>query len=88
MSQERLVRRAWRTLVVWKGQGSCSMRWPSFSPEPSLAGAIYLSWRCIVERPVSVNALHRALPPHTPEWIVILLNAGQGGADRASHQHA
>ncbi|WP_439650096.1 DUF1403 family protein [Gymnodinialimonas mytili] len=33
---------------------------PGDNPGP--AGEIYLSWRRAVERPVSVQALHRALP--------------------------
>ncbi len=49
---------------------------PGDSPGP--AGEVYLSWRRAIERPVSVNALHRALPDLEPEQIAIWLDAGQG----------
>lgn len=42
------------------------------------AGDIYLSWRRAIERPVSVKALHRALPLLEPEIIAAWLDAGQG----------
>ena len=45
---------------------------------PGPAGDIYLSWRRAVERPVSVMALHRALPEIEPEQIAMWLDAGQG----------
>ncbi len=49
---------------------------PGDSPGPS--GEVYLSWRRAIERPVSVNALHRALPDLEPEQIATWLYAGQG----------
>ncbi|WP_299154235.1 DUF1403 family protein [uncultured Tateyamaria sp.] len=49
---------------------------PGDSPGP--AGEVYLSWRRAIERPVSVNALHRALPELQPEQIATWLDAGQG----------
>jgi hypothetical protein len=49
---------------------------PGDSPGP--AGEVYLSWRRAIERPVSVNALHRALPDLEPEQIAMWLDAGQG----------
>ena len=49
---------------------------PGDNPGP--AGDIYLSWRRAVERPVSVKALHRALPDLEPELIAVWLDAGQG----------
>lgn len=49
---------------------------PGDSPGP--AGEVYLSWRRAIERPVSVNALHRALPNLEPEKIATWLDAGQG----------
>lgn len=49
---------------------------PGDSPGP--AGETYLSWRRAIERPVSVNALHRALPDLEPELIAVWLDAGQG----------
>lgn len=42
------------------------------------AGEVFLSWRRVVERPVSVRALHRALPRETPEQIATWLEAGAG----------
>lgn len=45
---------------------------------PGLAGEIYLSWRRAIDRPVLVNALHRALPDLDPELIATWLDAGQG----------
>jgi len=49
---------------------------PGDSPGP--AGEVYLSWRRVVERPVSVKALQRALPDLEPESIAMWLDAGQG----------
>ncbi|WP_299733376.1 DUF1403 family protein [uncultured Tateyamaria sp.] len=49
---------------------------PNDSPGP--AGEVYLSWRRAIERPVSVNALHRALSDLQPEQIATWLDAGQG----------
>lgn len=49
---------------------------PGDSPGP--AGAVYLSWRRAVERPVSVKALHRALPELDTEQLAVWLDAGQG----------
>jgi hypothetical protein len=56
---------------------------PEDTPGP--AGEVFLSWRRAVERPVSVKALHRALPTLAPEQIADWLDgrgprgAGQGG---------
>lgn len=49
---------------------------PGDSPGP--AGEVYLSWRRVVERPVSVKVLHRALSNLEPEKVAIWLDAGQG----------
>ena len=49
---------------------------PGDSPGP--AGEVYLSWRRAIERPVSVNALHRTLPDLEPEQIATWRDAGQG----------
>ncbi len=55
---------------------------PGDSPGP--AGEVYLSWRRAIERPVSVDALHRALPDLEPDQIATWLDgcdprgAGQG----------
>ncbi len=49
---------------------------PGDNPGP--AGQVYLSWRRAIERPVSVIALHRALPDLEPDDIATWLDAGQG----------
>ncbi|MDD9727601.1 DUF1403 family protein [Roseovarius sp. SK2] len=49
---------------------------PGDSPGP--AGEIYLSWQRAVQRPVSVKALHRAMPDLEPEKIATWLSAGRG----------
>ena len=49
---------------------------PGDSPGP--AGEITLSWQRAVERPVSVKALHRALPDFDADQIAIWSDAGQG----------
>lgn len=46
--------------------------------QPGPAGEAYLAWRRAVERPVSVKALHRALPAHPPEQVAEWLDMGQG----------
>lgn len=45
---------------------------------PGPAGETYLAWRRAVERPVSIGALHRALPQMRPEQIAAWLDAGKG----------
>ena len=45
---------------------------------PGPAGETYLSWRRAVERPVSVKALHRALPRIEAGQLAEWLDAGQG----------
>ncbi len=53
--------------------------------QPGPAGAVYLSWRQAVALPVSVKALHRALPSVEPDQIAVWLDecdprgARQGG---------
>ena len=49
---------------------------PGDSPGP--AGKVYLSWRRAIERPMSVNALHRALPDLEVGQIAMWLDVGQG----------
>ena len=49
---------------------------------PGPAGEIYQHWRQGVERPVSVTALHRALPTYSDTELKVWLGrpgAGQGG---------
>lgn len=45
---------------------------------PGPAGETYLSWRRAVERPVSVKALHRAIPGIEAGQIAEWVDAGQG----------
>ncbi|WP_424988535.1 DUF1403 family protein [Microbulbifer sp. S227A] len=45
---------------------------------PGPAGETYLAWRRVVERPVSIKALGRALPTIEPGQIAAWLDAGQG----------
>ncbi|MDW4500230.1 DUF1403 family protein [Sulfitobacter sp. D35] len=45
---------------------------------PGPAGEVYLTWRQAVERPVSVNTLHCALPQVEAEQIATWLDAAQG----------
>ncbi|WP_299506471.1 DUF1403 family protein [uncultured Roseobacter sp.] len=81
----RLALRAAEACVTHQGrpERSAEMRdamaflQPGDSPGP--AGEVYLSWRRAIERPVLVNALHRALPDLEPEQIAVWLDgAGQG----------
>lgn len=44
---------------------------------PGPAGEVYLAWQQAVKRPISVKALHRALPDLQPEQIATWLDAGQ-----------
>ncbi len=53
---------------------------PGDSPGP--AGEVYQCWRRAIERPVSVKALHRALPEVEAEQIATWLDAGQGAPVR------
>lgn len=45
---------------------------------PGPAGETYLAWRRVVERSVSVKALHRALPEIPADQIAAWLDAGRG----------
>jgi len=49
---------------------------PGDQPRP--AGEFYLSWRLAVDRPVSVEALHRVPSEVEPEAIATWLDTGQG----------
>ncbi len=49
---------------------------------PGPAGETYLAWRRVVERPVSIKALGRALPTLGPDQIAAWLVAGQGAPVR------
>ncbi|MEM9578573.1 MAG: DUF1403 family protein, partial [Pseudomonadota bacterium] len=45
---------------------------------PGPAGEVYLCWQRAVARPVSIKALHRALPEVDADQIATWLDAGQG----------
>ena len=51
---------------------------------PGPAGEVYLSWQRAVKRPISVKALHRALPDLEPEQIATWLD----GSDPRGAAHA
>ena len=82
--RERLALRAAEASVTYHGRSeraaelrdAVAFLQPGGSPGP--AGEIYLSWRRAVERPVSVRALHRALPAIDADRIAMWLDAGQG----------
>ena len=46
--------------------------------QPGPAGKVYQHWQRAVARPISVGALHRALPALSPEQIAVSLDAGVG----------
>lgn len=80
---ERLALRAAETCVTRSGRpenagelrDAVAFLQPGDAPGP--AGDMYLAWRRAVERPISVTALHRALPTLAPEQIAKFLDAGQ-----------
>jgi len=82
--RERLALRAAEVCVTFAGRperagelrDAVQFLQPGDNPGP--AGEIYLFWRRAVERPMSVKALHRAIPTLNPEQIAIWLDAGQG----------
>lgn len=53
---------------------------------PGPAGETYLGWRRAIERPVSVGALHRALPEHPKDALAAWLDAGRGAPIRRAAQ--
>ena len=82
--RERLALRAAEACVTYQGRPERAgelrdaVQFLQPGDQPGPAGEIYLSWRRVVERPVSVKALHRALPNVDPNQIAIWLDAGQG----------
>ena len=95
--RERLALRAAEASVAFSGRSeraadlrdAVHLLRPGDQPGP--AGKIYQHWRQAVERPISVNALHRALPIYSATEIAVWLDqsnrrgVGQGGPiDRAS----
>ena len=47
--------------------------------QPGPAAATFLQWRKAVARPISVGALHKAMPKLTAEQIATWLDTGEGG---------
>ncbi|WP_417809052.1 DUF1403 family protein [Thioclava sp.] len=82
--RDRLALRAAEACVTFSGRperaGELRDAWHLLRPDdlPGPAGEVYLSWRRAAERPVSIKALHRALPETAPEQIAMALDAGQG----------
>ena len=82
--RERLALRAAEVCVTFAGRSeragdlrdAMAFLQPGDSPGP--AGEVYGSWRRAVERPISVKALHRAMPGVEAEQIAAWLDAGQG----------
>ncbi len=83
--RERLALRAAEACVTLSGRperarelrDAVAFLQPGDNPGP--AGAVYLAWQRAVARPISVKALHRAVPNLDPEQIAMWLDAGQGG---------
>lgn len=86
--RERLALRAAETCVALSGRPERSgelrdalhLLRPGDLPGPW--GEIYFAWRRAVEWPVSVKALHRALPGLDPDRIAGWLDAGTGAPVR------
>ncbi|EBA07824.1 hypothetical protein SSE37_01185 [Sagittula stellata E-37] len=82
--RDRLALRAAEACVAFAGRperagelrDAVHLMRPSDLPGP--AGETHLKWRRAVERPVSVEALARALPTHAPGQIATWLDAGKG----------
>ena len=82
--QDRLALRAAEACVVFSGRperagdlrDAVHLMRPGDLPGP--AGETYLAWRRVVERPISVRALRRALTTTDPDQIAQWLDAGQG----------
>ena len=80
----RLALRAAEVCVTYQGRperaselrDAVAFLQPGDNPGP--AGEVALSWRRAIERPVSVKALHRALPDVESEQIAMFLDRGQG----------
>ncbi len=80
----RLAVRAAEACVAFSGRlerarelrDSIGFLHPGDNPGP--AGEVYLSWRGVIDRPVSLKVLHRALPQIDAEQIAGWLDAGQG----------
>jgi uncharacterized protein DUF1403 len=82
--QQRLALRAAEACVTYQGRPERmaelrdAVAFLQLGDKACPAGEIYLAWRRAVKRPVSVKALHRALPELDPDHIAMWLDAGQG----------
>ncbi|WP_370393715.1 DUF1403 family protein [Cognatishimia sp.] len=82
LMRDRLALRAAESCIAHSGRperagelrDTIAFLQPGDSPGP--AGDIYLSWRRAVERPNSLEALHRSLVAHTPVQIAKWLGPG------------
>lgn len=83
--RERLALRAAEACVAFSGRPERAgelrdvMAYLQPGDHPGPAGEVYLTWHRAVERPISLGALHRALPTLALEQIAEFLDAGQGG---------
>ena len=83
--RERLALRAAEACVVFSGRveragalrDAVHLLRPGDQPGP--AAATFLQWRKAVARPISVGALHKAMPKLTAEQIATWLDTGEGG---------
>jgi len=83
--RDRLALRAAEACVTFSGRSeragelrdALHLLRPGDLPGP--AGEIYLTWQRAAERPLSIRALHRALPRLAPEKIAAWLDAGSAG---------
>ena len=83
--RDRLALRAAEACVTFSGRSeragelrdALHLLRPGDLPGP--AGEIYLAWQRAAERPLSIRALHRALPRLAPERIAAWLDAGSAG---------
>ena len=83
--RERLALRAAEACVGFSGRSeragelrdAVHLLRPGDQPGP--AAATFLQWRKAVARPISVGALHKAMPKLTAEQIATWLDTGEGG---------
>lgn len=84
--RERLALRAAEAYVAYQGrpEKAADLRdavaFLQAGDNPGPAGEVYLSCRRSVERPVSVKALHRALPEIEAEQIAMWIDVGPGSS--------
>jgi len=81
--RERLALRAAEACLAQSGrpEGAADLRdavhFLQAGDHPGPAGETYLSWRRAAERPISVKALHRALPRAGPQQIAAWLDGSE-----------